>query len=176
MASSAPVPTSAGDDEYSRGDLYHRRRFTNVTGDVDALIQRRAEVRCGDYAGAIPYSERWRSCVSFSDSVLKCNRAVTDMDVMVTLCVKGQPAVNIIVDTVYNTLESLHAKLAERFGDEFGSFQEETRTFVPPLETYKYTCKINVYKGGELTQELRRLQPGQFLDWLLNGHIIEVEK
>ena len=143
-----------------------QQKFSRFTQEEDEFIFQRAETRSPSCVGALPFFECWKSSVRYSGSVLKCQQTRTACDVMLTFCVEDyRRPVNLIIDSAFNGVGSMHAALAKHFALD------------PDANLFEYSCLVRaVGTSGALQEERRVLLPGTHNNWLMHGHIIDVAK
>lgn len=150
---------------------------------VYSFLRRRSMPQYMPRSGELVFHERYKFGICFSESVIRCNGNPTRADVMVTICFESNKPVNLILDTAFNTLGSIHAEMVKKFDD-----------VDPDVKEYEYSCEVNEVKafpegpntrrfvngespGATIEKVKRIIEPRQLLhDWLLQGHIIEVRK
>lgn len=151
------------------------QRYSRFTPDEEEFIFQAAKTQTPTTVGAIPFFDCWKSSVRYSGSVLKCQQTRTSCDIMLTFCVEGHRPVNLIVDSAYNGVGSMHAALVKHFGDALD----------PDADKFEYSCLVRaVAEVGEvgsaagskpvIQEERRTLSPREYNDWLMHGHIIDV--
>lgn len=170
------------DKSHAHDSIYKARfglmkRRSSYSECENEYIEKCAALQYRPPCGEMVFQQRWKQSVDFAGSVLTCQQTVTRLDVMVTICVEGQMPVNLILDTAYNNLHSIHKEISTRFNLE------------KPLYDYEYTCEVLVVpeittsaricfvdnESPEIMKKTRHLGLGE-LDWLMNGHVIMVKE
>lgn len=143
-----------------------RQKFSRFTQEEEHFIYVAAETRTPSCVGALPYFECWKTSVRYSGSVLKCQQTRTACDVMLTFCVENHKRpVNLIIDSAFNGVGSMHAALAKHIALD------------PDVNRFEYSCLVrSVTASGDVQEERRVLSPSAHNDWLMHGHIIDVKK
>lgn len=156
-----------------------RRTFTP---EEEEMVEERSGLQHHGEKGQIPWTERWKMSKRFAGTVSCLNQAVTNSDIMVTLWPEGNAPINMIIDTCFNTLYPIHAKLCELLGEEFGRVvvgESGKASFEPPLDAFEYSCEVNVVdevEDGVTFKRVKKTLDTSWLDWLMNGHVIQVRK
>lgn len=145
-----------------------QQKFSRFTQEEDEFILQAAETRTPSCVGALPYFECWKTSVRHSGSVLKCQQTRTACDVMLTFCVEDHKRpVNLIVDSAFNGVGSMHAALVKYFAGALN----------PDATQFEYSCLVRaVTTSGAVQEERRVLSLDAHNDWLMHGHIIDVAK